>query len=52
MPSRCAIWARVATDEQDSGDQLTELGQWAGRRGLEIAGEYVVDGARASCSFT
>ena len=47
MPSRCAIWARVSTDEQDSGNQLPELRQWAARRGLAVAAEYVVDGASA-----
>src|SRR5215471_13051983 len=33
MASRCAIWARVSTDEQESGNQLAELGQWAARVG-------------------
>jgi hypothetical protein len=47
MPSRCAIWARVSTDDQDTGNQLAELRAWAGRRGLDIAAEYVVDGASA-----
>lgn len=44
MPSRCAIWARVSTDEQESGNQLAELRQWAARRGLDVAAEYVIDG--------
>ena len=39
-----AIWARASTDEQESGNQLAELRRWAGRRGLEIADAYVVDG--------
>jgi DNA invertase Pin-like site-specific DNA recombinase len=47
MPSRCAIWARVSTDERESGNQLAELHQWAARRGLQVAAEYVVDGASA-----
>ena len=47
MPSRCAIWARVSTEEQESGNQLAELRQWAARRGLEVAAEYVIDGASA-----
>jgi DNA invertase Pin-like site-specific DNA recombinase len=47
MPSRCAIWARVSADEQETGNQLPELRQWAARRGLEVAAEYVVDGASA-----
>jgi DNA invertase Pin-like site-specific DNA recombinase len=38
---------RVSTDEQESGNQLPELRQWAARRGLEVAAEYVVDGASA-----
>ena len=45
MASRCAIWARVSTDEQESGNQLAELRRWAARRGLEVATEYVLDGA-------
>jgi DNA invertase Pin-like site-specific DNA recombinase len=47
MASRCAIWARVSTDEQESANQLAELRQWAARRGLEVAAEYVLDGASA-----
>jgi putative DNA-invertase from lambdoid prophage Rac len=47
MPSRCAIWARVSTDDQDTGNQLAELRAWAGRRGLDIAAEYVLDGSSA-----
>ena len=47
MPSRCAIWARVSTEEQESGNQLPELRQWAARRGLAVAAEYVIDGASA-----
>jgi len=47
MTSRCAIWARVSTDEQESGNQLAELRQWAARRGLEVVAEYVLDGASA-----
>jgi DNA invertase Pin-like site-specific DNA recombinase len=47
MPSRCAIWARVSTDDQDSGNQLAELRAWSGRRGLDIAADYALDGASA-----
>jgi DNA invertase Pin-like site-specific DNA recombinase len=47
MPSRCGIWARVSTDEQETGNQLAELRHWAARRGLEVAAEYVIDGASA-----
>jgi hypothetical protein len=52
MPPRCAIWARVPTDEQESANQLPELRQRTGRRNLEIAAEYVVDVAGVSRSFT
>jgi DNA invertase Pin-like site-specific DNA recombinase len=45
MPARCAICARVSTDEHESGNQLPELGQWDARRGLQVAAEYVLDGA-------
>jgi putative DNA-invertase from lambdoid prophage Rac len=44
---RAAIWARVSTDEQDSGNQLAELRSWAKRRGLPVVHEYVLDGASA-----
>ena len=47
MPSRCAIWGRVSTDEQESGNQLDELRTWAARRGLDVAAEYIIDGASA-----
>jgi DNA invertase Pin-like site-specific DNA recombinase len=39
MLTRCAIWARVSTDEQDTGSQLADLRQWAGRRGLDVTTE-------------
>jgi DNA invertase Pin-like site-specific DNA recombinase len=44
MPSRRAVWARVPTDQQESGNQLPALRQRADRRGREIAAEYVVEG--------
>jgi putative DNA-invertase from lambdoid prophage Rac len=47
MPQRCAIWARVSKDEQESGNQLAELREYAGRHGLGIVTEYVADGASA-----
>jgi DNA invertase Pin-like site-specific DNA recombinase len=47
MSSRCAIWVRVSTDEQESGNQLDELRAWAARRGLDVAAEYIIDGASA-----
>jgi hypothetical protein len=28
-PATFSIWARVSTDEQDTGNQLAELRQWA-----------------------
>ncbi len=45
--TRCAIWARVSTDDQESANQLAELRSWAERRELEVAAEYVLDGASA-----
>jgi DNA invertase Pin-like site-specific DNA recombinase len=47
MPQRCAIWAQVSKDEQESGNQLAELRQLAARRGLDVTAEYVLDGASA-----
>jgi putative DNA-invertase from lambdoid prophage Rac len=44
---KAAIWARVSTEEQDTGNQLAELRGWADRRGLDIITEYVLDGASA-----
>lgn len=40
---RCAVWARVSTDEQENANQLGELRAWAGRKGFEITAEYVLD---------
>jgi len=47
MPQRCAIWARVSTDEQETGNQVAELRQWAERRGFEVAAEYILEGTSA-----
>ncbi len=47
MASRCALWARVSKDEQESGNQLGELRAEAARRGLDVTAEYVLDGASA-----
>src|SRR6516225_1396415 len=47
MPARCALWARVSTDQQESGNQLAALRAEAARRGLEVAAEYVLDGLSA-----
>jgi putative DNA-invertase from lambdoid prophage Rac len=44
---RCAIWARVSTDEQETANQLAELRTWASNRGMEVAVEYVLDGTSA-----
>lgn len=35
-PIRAAIWARVSTDEQETGNQLDALHRWARNRGMEI----------------
>jgi len=47
VTKRCAIWARVSTDEQDTRNQVAELCQWAEHRGLDIAAEYILEGASA-----
>ena len=47
MSPRCALWARVSTDEQESGNQLAALRAEAARRGLEVTAEYVLDGLSA-----
>jgi DNA invertase Pin-like site-specific DNA recombinase len=47
MTTRCATWARVSTDKQESGNQLAELRQWAERRGLDVVAEDVLDDASA-----
>lgn len=44
---RAALWLRVSTDDQQTGNQLPELRQWAARRDLQVVAEYVVDGASA-----
>jgi DNA invertase Pin-like site-specific DNA recombinase len=47
MSSRCALWARVSADEQESGNQLCVLRGEAARRGLEVTAEHVLDGLSA-----
>jgi DNA invertase Pin-like site-specific DNA recombinase len=47
MSPRCALWARVSTTEQDTGNQLAQLRAEAARRGLDVAREYVLDGLSA-----
>jgi putative DNA-invertase from lambdoid prophage Rac len=39
--NRAAIYARCSTDLQDPSMQLSELREYAGRRGLQIVGEFV-----------
>jgi DNA invertase Pin-like site-specific DNA recombinase len=43
MATRAAVWARVSTDEQDTGNQLAALRQLAQQRGFDIAKEYVLE---------
>lgn len=43
----CATWAHVSADEQESGNQLADLRQWTARRSLDVAAQYVLDGASA-----
>lgn len=40
---RCALWARVSTTDQHTSNQLAELREWAARRGLEVAAEFVTE---------
>lgn len=42
MPDRCAIWLRVSTSDQDSGNQLPELEALAAQRGWDVARIYRV----------
>ncbi len=42
-PLKCAIWARVSTNEQFTANQLAELRAWAESRGLAVAAEYVIE---------
>jgi putative DNA-invertase from lambdoid prophage Rac len=41
--AKAAIWARVSTHDQHTGNQLTELRAWAEQMGLEIVAEYVTE---------
>jgi DNA invertase Pin-like site-specific DNA recombinase len=38
-----AIWARVSTHDQHTGNQLAELRAWAEQMGLEVVAEYVTE---------
>jgi DNA invertase Pin-like site-specific DNA recombinase len=40
---KCAIWARVSTNEQFTANQLSELREWAAARGLVVAEEFVIE---------
>jgi putative DNA-invertase from lambdoid prophage Rac len=41
--TRCAIWARVSTEDQQTANQVGELRQWAARRGFTVSAEYVLE---------
>ena len=43
-PRRVALYARVSTDKQSTGNQLRELRQAAERLGWEVVGEFVDHG--------
>lgn len=38
-----AMWLRVSTSEQESGNQIPEITQFAGHHGYDIVTRYVVD---------
>lgn len=42
-PVKCAIWARVSTEEQSADNQLPILRAWAERLGWEVTREYVTE---------
>lgn len=41
--AKCAIWARVSTTDQHTENQLHILREWARRRGLQVAREFVTE---------
>ena len=43
-PRRCAIYARVSTDEQDESLQLTALQELVSQRGWELKATYIDHG--------
>ena len=43
QPVRCAIWARVSTEDQHNENQLPMLRAWAADLGMEIAAEFVTE---------
>lgn len=42
-PVKCAIWARVSTEDQHAENQLATLRAWAEARDLEVAQEFVTE---------
>ncbi len=42
-PIKCAIWARVSTEEQSADNQLPILRAWAERLGWEVTREYITE---------
>lgn len=40
---KAAIWARISTDDQHTGNQLDQLRAWAQRRGLDVVQEFVTE---------
>ena len=40
---RAAIWARVSSSDQETGNQLRDLDAWAARRGFDVVKRYVLD---------
>lgn len=42
-PAKAAIWARVSSHDQHTGNQLAELRAWAEQMGLEVVDEYVTE---------
>lgn len=42
-PVRAALWARVSTVDQHAGNQSDVLRDWAERRGLDIAAEFITE---------
>lgn len=40
---KCAIWARVSTEEQHADNQLPVLRAWAASCGFEVAAEFITE---------
>lgn len=40
---KAAIWARVSTSEQETGNQVEQLRQWAQNRGFEVVREWELE---------